>query len=330
MLVISAINDNEKKNAGPKAPKDINNILKQKYNAKIIKIHKTKFYKIKILFVLLLSFMSKEIIVIQHPLLYNYFLLKLIPRYRKIIIIHDISGLRNQDEMLIKKEINIFKDSKYIIVHNSKMKEYLIKKGINEKNMICLEAFDYLTKDNDKCENKELNENNKSIEIIYPGNLKKEKSPFIYQLDENKMNFILNLYGIGINKSINSKIIYKGSFEPDEISDIEGDLGLIWDGNYDESDEDKKFKNYTKYNNPHKLSCILAMGKPVIVWEKSAIADFVKQENIGYLIHNVYDINSLDFFDYTEKKKNAILIGEKIRKGQFTIRAFEKILIGKK
>ena len=54
----------------------------------------------------------------------------------------------------------------------------------------------------------------------------------------------------------------------------EGNLGLIWDGASDSSDEDIGMKNYTRYNNPHKLSCYMAAGLPVIVWEKSAISKF--------------------------------------------------------
>ena len=123
------------------------------------------------------------------------------------------------------------------------------------------------------------------------------------------MKYRINLYGVGIDKDINNKIKYLNKYSPDELPNkIVGDLGLIWDGNYDESDENEGFKNYTKYNNPHKLSCYIAAGLPVIVWEQSAVADFVNKYNIGYTIKNLYDINKINLTDYTTKKKISIVL----------------------
>lgn len=70
------------------------------------------------------------------------------------------------------------------------------------------------------------------------------------------MKFKFNVYGTGtelgyLHKTVN----YKGKFPPDELPDIlDGNLGLIWDGSYNDEDEAYCLKNYTKYNNPHKLS----------------------------------------------------------------------------
>lgn len=322
MKVISALNNKEIKNAGPKAPKDINEILESNFNSKSVTIVKDKKFKIKVMMEYIKSFFYKGIIVIQHPIIYNYKLYKLLPKKRTIILIHDISGLRNQDNRLLEKEINIFKMFKYIIVHNDVMKEFLKSREIKEENIYTLEIFDYIA---DKKKENSI-ENQKHNIIFYPGNLKKEKSPFIYQLDENRMKFSLNLYGVGIEKDINSKILYKGSFKPENISDLYGDIGLVWDGKFDESDENDNFKNYTKYNNPHKLSCCLATGKPVIAWKKSAISGFITKYDIGYLISDIYEINNIDFSNYETKKINAMRVGEKLRKGYYTLKVFNQII----
>lgn len=314
MKVISAIYDT-KKNAGPKAPEDINKILKNKYNAEIISILRKNNFRLKLILIFIKMFFCQEWIILQHPLLLRSYVYNFLPRKKTVILIHDICGLRNKDDKLLKQEVNIFKKFKYIIVHNNVMKNLLIEKGINENNIYVLELFDYLANGDVK---EEFKFNIDKMRIIYPGNLIKEKSPFLHQLDENKMNFIINMYGIGINDNLSSNLIYKGSFEPEEINDLEGDLGLIWDGNFDESDENLGFKNYTKYNNPHKLSCCMAMGLPVIVWEKAAIAEFVKKENVGYTINSLYDINNIDFSNYDEKRKNAIKISKKVRNGNYT------------
>ena len=199
------------------------------------------------------------------------------------------------------------------------MKEILVKRGLTNKNIIILELFDYL------CEDKEHKKVSYNVPtIVYAGNLKKEKSPFIYQIEDNKIEFKLNLYGVGLEKDISTKITYKGSFLPDELPNkLEGNLGLVWDGNFNENDEESGFKQYTKYNNPHKLSCYIAAGMPVIVWEKAAIANLVKKYNIGYTIKNIYDINKINFTDYDEKKLNVENLRKNVIEGYYILRAIK-------
>ena len=226
---------------------------------------------------------------------------------------------------MFKDEIEVISHFKYIIVHNEIMKQYLVEKGINESKIYILELFDYI------CDDKEKIEYNKTIEnrltVIYAGNLAKNKSPFIYELNKEKMDYTINLYGKGIDESINDKILYKGAFKPEELPNkMNGDIGLIWDGNFDERDQNEGFKNYTKYNNPHKLSCYLAMGVPVIVWEKSAIANLVKKYNVGYTIENLYEINNLNIKDYNEKRKNVKELQNKVINGYYTKRVLEEII----
>lgn len=322
MKVISVIY-NEKRNAGPKAPGDIDKILNNKYNAKIIRIRRVKRYRLKLIILFFSLMFSHDVIILQHPLLLRSIFYKLLPKKRTVIIIHDISGLRNGNKKILNEEIKIFNSFHYIIVHNDIMKKYLISRGIDKDKLYTLEIFDYLANSQIK---EKYTINKKKLNVVYPGNLKKEKSPFIYQIDSKKIDFILNLYGIGIESDIAQNIKYMGSFEPENINVINGDIGLIWDGNFDESDQSELFKNYTRFNNPHKLSCCMALGIPVIVWSKSAISEFVKKYNVGYLINNIYDINDLNLSDYDVKRLNSIKIGKKLRKGTFTLNVMEKIL----
>ena len=203
------------------------------------------------------------------------------------------------------------------------MKKYLIESGIPSDKIYVLELFDYLCNTKRNKISEQFNKNN--ISIIYTGNI--DKAPFIDQIISDQMNFTLNVYGL-CNKEINNKkIIYKGKFSPDELPDnLEGDLGLVWDGNFDESDENYGFKNYTRYNNPHKLSCYIAAEKPVIVWEKSAVSQFVKEYNIGYTIRNIYDINNIDLSDYDEKKRNVEELSKKVKDGYFTKKIMDEII----
>ena len=311
-------------NAGPKAKLDVENILKEDYNClcksyniddnniieKIIKILKKTFF-------IITKCNNNKTIIIQWPFTIN----KLYERFLKnqIVFVHDVNGIRKNDVEILKKEIEFFNKSKTVIVHNNNMKNYLVENGLDENKVKILEVFDYLTSSNIVEKQTEIN----SLSLVYSGNTK--KSPFLFELDEKLMNFKINLYGVLGSEEINNyKIEYKGKYKPDDgPSVIEGNLGLVWDGNLDSKDENDNLKRYTKYNSPHKLSCYLAANLPVVVWSKSAISEFVKQNNIGYVIDSLYDLNNLDYSDYEVKVQNAKEIGEKIRRGYYTRRVLE-------
>lgn len=308
-------------NAGPKAKIDIENILVKEYNAKIVTLASTKtrlstiFQKVCFYLKPLLIF--NKIIIIQYPLGRHY-----LRSFNKdtILFIHDIEGLRNQDTKRATEELKYFNSFKYIICHNKKMKDYLILNGI-KSNIYTNEIFDYLISG----ENKEVHNSDK-LELVYAGNI--SKSAFYKHLDKKNMNYTLNIYaGSKPEDNNNPKIKYMGCFKPDELpSKIKGNLGLVWDGDIDDNDEYYKFKNYTKYNNPHKLSCYLAAGIPVIVWDKAAISDFVKDNNIGYIIKKIDDINNIDLKDYKIKFNNVKKIQKKLIKGEYTINVINKVL----
>lgn len=324
-------------NAGPKAKVDVEKIMKEEFDATIKtfayteKQEETKLksmlLKAKKLIFSMNNIKKQELTMIQVPFSNELYLTK--KAQNKIALIHDLDGLRKQEDELNKKEMEFLKTCKWIIAHNRKMKEYLVTQGIEEEKIFVLELFDYLCKEKKEQTSKEKQKAVKTI--AYAGNLVSDKSPFLYQLDEKNMNFKLELYGKGITKDINEKMKYKGSFKPEELPNkIDSDLGLVWDGNYDESDKKKTFKNYTRYNNPHKLSCYIASGIPVIVWAKSAVAEFVEKENIGYTIHSIYDINQLNFEDYTTKKENVERLMEQVRNGFYTKRVVKEILLQEK
>lgn len=331
MKLISIVNSSLN-HAGSKAPADIINILKDEYkenvsletldlalnNSKSKLVSKTENFLLKIKFLSKLFF-DKQLKVIQYPIK-PIQLLRFFPGNKTIVLIHDLVGLRYLNSKDEKKEIKYLSKFKYIIAHNEHMKKYLIDKGISSDKIYVLELFDYLVDNN-------VNVTNRNSELIldYVGNLVELKCPFIYELG-NSHNFLMNLYGNGLEKEIhNTK--YMGSFKPDELPNkLQGNYGLVWDGKCDESDEESMYKNYTKYNNPHKLSCYMAAGLPVIVWRKSAVADFVKKYNVGYIINSLDEIDSINTNDYNEKKKNVQAIRNNVINGYYTRRVFKSIL----
>lgn len=115
-------------NAGNKAPKDINEILEKNFNAKAVDLilgntilGKFK-YKFKFLFTMIKVRLSKEVLVLQFPIIERNFILNIADKKRTIALIHDIDGLRYMKEDFAKLEFSKLNLFKYLIVHNKCMK----------------------------------------------------------------------------------------------------------------------------------------------------------------------------------------------------------------
>lgn len=290
-------------NAANKAREDVERCFIEnkyiKYNV-FINLLNSKFPKfslIKELIIGLLKFNSNDSIYFQYPYYKNNKKIKfIINKYKKyknikaFCIIHDLDTLRyKKNEEEVKNEINFLNLCDSIISHNKSMTKWLRKNGC-KTNIIDLEVFDYIL--DEDLENKE---NKRNTDIVFAGNLDKNKSGFIYKLiNKNEVDFSINLYGPNFSESVNSeKIKYNGKFPPDElIKKVEGKFGLIWDG--EELDCcSGEMGEYTKYNNPHKLSMYIAAGLPIVCWSKMAIADFVEENGIGISIDNLNELKDV-------------------------------------
>ena len=314
------------RHAGPKAKTDIERIVEKEYKARVcsnISKNENKnplFFRINKLLFSMKNLNTNELTLIQLPYSYNKKIMDL-PK-EKIGIIHDINGLRNQDNQLLGKELEIINNFNVVISHNQKMTSFLKNNGVKTK-IVNLEIFDYLL---DRPLEKQENQS-EQLEIAYTGNLLPNKIEFIHQLKNEKMNYKIDLYGNGINSNINDKIIYKDSYEPGDLPNkLNEDLGLVWSGKKDDSDENTLEKNYLKYNNPHKASCYLAANMPIIVWKKSALAEFVIKNDIGYAINTLDEINNIEKKQLKQKKINAEKIGKMIREGHYTKTALDKAI----
>lgn len=328
--------------AGSKAREDINQILQNNGYSKIaIKIFESSkqniFIKIRrnfsIFFQVLfkmLKLQKKGVIIFQYPFLKTSIirLMNKICKIKKITfiaVVHDIESIRyKKDDHIINDELNRFSEFDYLIVHNRIMKNIVLKKNTSlEGKIIELYLFDYLVNSQPK-EIINYSKNN----VIIAGNLSYEKSPYVYQLENIKLqNTRINLYGINYNGLQNSYIQYKGVFKPDNIPFNTG-FGLVWDGDsIDTCSGDTG--EYTRINNPHKLSLYMAAGIPVFVWKEAAIAHFVKENNLGFCIESLNEIDdiidNLTDEQYRELVKNVNLISKRVQKGYYTLSALEKI-----
>lgn len=278
-----------------------------------------------------LKMKSSDIVIVQWPLglRLSLFKGKLITSFsgKKVVLIHDIESLRYNpdDKGRIYDEIKVLNEFDVLIAHNESMKTWLLQNGI-KKEVYILQLFDYLITGQIKKSHNFLWQDNRKYRISIAGNLDCKKSEYLYKMSNGK-NY--DLFAYGINYQENSKIFYKGSFEPEELPTvIEGDFGLVWDGNSIESCEGDT-GNYLKYNSPHKFSLYICAAMPVIVWSESAISKFVEENNIGFCVNSLHEIDDIlpkiTQEKYREYCENVWELSKRVRSGYYTKKVLSEI-----
>lgn len=280
---------------------------------------------------------SGDELLIQFPVLnHSVLLYKAVRRLKKknvkiTLLIHDLEMFRaalRRDNSLQKKvrlkfeEKSLLDMGDKIIVHNSRMRETLIRMGYSQENIQVLEIFDYLIPNYENKNNSESFDKYKPVVIA--GALRYHKAKYIYDLPHN-IDF--NLYGVGYEDKKQKNINYLGAFQPDELPfQLKGSFGLVWDGESCDTCTGV-YGEYLKINNPHKTSLYLASGMPVIIWEKAALAEFVQRSCCGITIKSIGEIDEklkmMSEEEYRKIKESAENIGRRLRSGYYTIAALK-------
>lgn len=240
---------------------------------------------------------------------------------RLFILIHDISSLQYPDvvgENFQSRELDRFNKADGLIVHNERMKQWLVGHGVNVP-MVSLQIFDYQTDDHMQ---KEIPFERT---VSYAGAL--GRATFLHSLNTKHTIHIM-----GPNRLANypSCVQYDGQFVPSELNQhLLQNFGLVWSGDSIHSCTGH-LGEYLKYNDPHKASLYLSNGIPIIIWEKAALAAFIKENNLGIVID---DLDKLDQVmdeiskeDYQVMKANARKVGQKIRNGHFISKAVDSLI----
>ena len=317
--------------ASSKATEDIRTILKENFTIKEKIL--TRRFRNKLIgpiefiikfFCICITIPKGGIVFIQYPMV-NIIafvkVLRLLKRYRTIAIIHDLQSYRYENQHHKREqELKIINTFDFVIVHSDKMKSILQNDGIVTQ-MIVLQAFDYILP-------QDMSIQRKTDTVVFAGVL--HKSVFLQKMNkitENTLSY--NLYGILHDEiKLASFMNYKGLFPPNNVSIIEGEGGLLWDGDSIE-DCEGQFGRYLEMIAPHKFSLYLASGLKVIVWEKSAMSPIVKNRNLGIIVKNLYEV-SQKISALSEKEKNDMdnnvqIIKNEIRTGHFFMSSMKKI-----
>ena len=208
------------------------------------------------------------------------------------------------------------------------MKKLLLASGFDEKKIINIRLFDYLTEGEDKGSKRFK----KTAPVIITGNFNSDetkKLSFIYS-DEAPPSVKFNIYGTGVDQGRITCLDaeYMGNFPAARMPfGIEGSFGLVWDGNSVNTCAGN-WGDYLRIDNPLKFSLYLAAGIPVIIWQEAALAGFVKRYNIGLTVKSLYEIGdkikSLKKDEYEKMKENIAPFKEAVKDGAFIKKAIER------
>ncbi|MCH3919917.1 MAG: hypothetical protein LKE39_05500 [Sphaerochaeta sp.] len=250
-----------------------------------------------------------------------------------VLLVHDLDGIRfsarkdvKEKEVLYLETLQ-FAKADFGIVHNSRMKQYLVAKGISEAKLVELGIFDYLISPYEPLRIAERMIG-RTLPIVIAGNLSSGKASYVYHLPEG---IAFNLYGVNYDGSqTTANVHFKGAFEPDELPYVlSGSFGLVWDGDSIDCCSGG-WGAYLRYNNPHKTSLYLASGLPVIIWKEAALATFVLDNKCGLVVDSLPQlaglIASLSDAEYEALRRNADLVGKRLRGGYYTYHAINSCL----
>jgi hypothetical protein len=259
----------------------------------------------------------------------NKLLLTLLRKKRGIRIIcfiADINGIKDGNKQLLANEINYFRQFRYFIVHNEKMKEWLLREVCADCSAAAIEFFDFITKPVTLQEDISFN-------IVFAGNL--EKSSFLeklHLLSSNNSLLHFHLYGEGQTNTIlaQKNVTYHGVEKPYDLpAKLKGSFGLLWDG--DAIDKPGgSLGHYMQYITHHKLSLYILSKLPIIVPATAASAPLIEKYKIGFAINNLYEIEDkikkLPVAEYQQMQNNMQPLADRISKGECLGNAIDELM----
>ena len=242
-----------------------------------------------------------------------------------ILFIMDIRSLTYEGESL-KAELDLFNQANSLIVHNEQMKNWLLEQGIYQA-MFCLKLFDYLVPE-------QIFENIPlrvlSNQVVFAGCLHPDLRKFLYDRNYNH-SYQLNVYGPDLMEDINSHCTtYFGVYTPEEIpAYLKGSFGLHWNGANQHSCIGP-VAEYSKIVTSHKVSLYSISKLPIICWDESSEANWIRENKLGILISSLDEIDDklheITEEEYEEMFQNVCRYANRLKEGYYFKRVIHDVL----
>ena len=232
--------------------------------------------------------------------------------------VHELDGLRRLDDDRARwSDQELLPRFDRVIAHNARMADYLTGQGVKEDALICVQLRDLLSSE-------PIPERTLEMSVCVAGNLTRKRSRYLHDLPRAK-GLQWHLFGDGWKgKAKRTDITYHGG----RLEGLEGSFGLIWAGMSTRVVSGAQGA-YMMLTSPCAASLYLISGMPLIVWKWAALADFVRENNLGLVVESIDAIpgaiRALNAEEYAEMAANARLWGGKLSRGEMTRAALERL-----
>lgn len=232
---------------------------------------------------------------------------------RVVFFIQDVPPIQFENNyFLMPYFIDMYNKAEVVVVPSEKMYQRLVEEGLTVKKYVVQKMWDF---------NVHMDLHTPSFEkkLYFLGDV--SRFPFFQNW---QFNTPLHVFGNHKSDYDYSKVHFGGWLNKTELllELSKGGFGLVWGNQENPKDE----PDYYKMNCSYKLASYLSAGIPVIVPDYLSNADFVKENNIGFIVSSLEEadqvIQECSEEKYSEIVSNVKKVQYLINNGYFTKKLF--------
>lgn len=232
---------------------------------------------------------------------------------RVVFFIQDVPPIQFENNyFLMPYFIDMYNKAEVVVVPSEKMYQRLLEEGLTVKKYVVQKMWDF---------NVHMDLHTPSFEkkLYFLGDV--SRFPFFQNW---QFNTPLHVFGNHKSDYDYSKVHFGGWLNKTELllELSKGGFGLVWGNQENPKDE----PDYYKMNCSYKLASYLSAGIPVIVPDYLSNADFVKENNIGFVVSSLEEADQV-IQECSEEKYSEMVSSVKnvqylINNGYFTKKLF--------
>lgn len=232
---------------------------------------------------------------------------------RVVFFIQDVPPIQFENNyFLMPYFIDMYNKAEVVVVPSEKMYQRLVEEGLTVKKYVVQKMWDF---------NVHMDLHTPSFEkkLYFLGDV--SRFPFFQNW---QFNTPLHVFGNHKSDYDYSKVHFGGWLNKTELllELSKGGFGLVWGNQENPKDE----PDYYKMNCSYKLASYLSAGIPVIVPDYLSNADFVKENNIGFVVSSLEEadqvIQECSEEKYSEMRSSVKNVQYLINNGYFTKKLF--------